>query len=149
MTNTKLELTTKQFGNIVIAVDSNGHGNSEAMYGGEEINIFLSDYRLYGDKAKACLNVIDRYKELDEIARKSIVAGFADNATIRFYFEDHFDNYEKEDLIDIFGVSKFGKMDIKQVVEKLEYSDLLFSIKDDELQISVDYMVSEEHYDEI
>ena len=145
----KFEFKTKYFGTIIIDVDDNGDGDTDVMYEDKEINIFLSDYSLYGDKVKVCLEIIDRYIELNEIAKKAMLENFTENETINYYFECHFDALEKEDLMEIFGVDEFQKMEIKSVIEKLEYPNLLFSIENDEINVSVDYKISEEYSDEI
>ena len=52
-------------------------------------------------------------------------------------------------MIEVFGVKDFKKINIKNVVDKLQYPNLLFSIDDDEINVSVDYMVSKDYSDEI
>ena len=145
----EFKFKTKYFGNIIIDVDSDGHGDTDVMYEDKEINIFLSEYSLYGDKVKVCLEIIDRYIELNEIAKKAMLENFTENKTINYYFECHFDALEKEDLMEIFGVDEFQKMDIKKVIERLEYPNLLFSIENGEIKVSVDYKISEAYSDEI
>jgi hypothetical protein len=145
----KFKFKTNYFGNIIIDVDDNGHGDTNVKYEGKEINIFMDDYAIYGDRVKICLEIIDKYIELNEIAKKVILENFTKNEAINYYFECHFDILGKEELMEVFGVDEFQKMDIKSVVEKLEYPNLLFSLEDDEIVVSVDYKVSEEYSDEI
>jgi hypothetical protein len=142
------KFTTKYFGEIIIN-ENDGHGDTDVKYNNQEINIFLSDYNNYGDKVKVCLKIMDKYVEMNEIAKKAILENFMENETIKYYFECHFDILEKEQLMEIFGVDNFEKMDIRNVVEKLKYPNLLFSIQDNEISVSVDYMVSKEYSDEI
>jgi hypothetical protein len=145
---TEFTFTTKCFGDITI-IEKGGHGNINAIYNNHEINIFLNDYSLYGDKAKICLEIIDKYIEIDEIAKKAIIEHFNKNEIIKYYFECHFDILDEEQLLEIFDVNNFAELDIKNVVEKFEYPNLLFNIQDIEITVSVDYMVSEEYSDEI
>jgi hypothetical protein len=140
--------STKYFGEIVVTED-NGHGNADVLYDNQEINIFLNDYNLYGDKVAVCLGILDKYVEINEIAKNAIVENFIENETVNYYFECHFDILEEEHLLEIFGVNSFEEMDIKSIVEKLEYPNLLFSIANNEIEVSVDYMVSKEYSDEI
>jgi hypothetical protein len=144
---TEFKFATKYFGEVVITVD-NEHGNADVKYNDQEINIFLSDYNNYGDKVKICLEIIDKYVEINDIAKKAILENFAENETVKYYFECHFDILEEE-LMEIFNTSNFKDMDINKVVEKLDYPNLLFSIDDDEMHVSVDYMVSKKYSDEI
>jgi hypothetical protein len=147
---TKFEFTTKYFGEIIIDVDDNGHGDTDVSYNNnQEINIFLSDYNDYGDKIKICLEIMDKYIEINEMAKKAIIEHFDENETIKYYFECHFDILEEEQIMEIFGVDNFQEMDIKNIVEKLEYPNLLFSKRNDGISVSVDYKISKEYSDEI
>jgi hypothetical protein len=145
---TEFTFTTKCFGDVTI-IEKGGHGNIDAIYNNHEINIFLNDYSLYGDKVKICLGIIDKYIGLDKIAKNAIMENFNRNEIIKYYFECHFDILEEEQLLKIFEANSFEELDIKNVVEKLEYPNLLFNIRDNEITVSVDYMVSKEYSDEI
>jgi len=140
--------STKYFGEIVIT-EEDGHGSADVLYDNQKISIFLCDYNLYGDKVKVCLGIMDKYVEINEIAKKAILENFIENETVKYYFECHFDILETEYLLEIFDVNSFEEMNIKSVVEKLEYPNLLFSIGNNEIKVSVDYMVSKEYSDEI
>jgi hypothetical protein len=142
------DFTTKYFGRIIIN-ENGGHGNADVKYDNQKINIFLSDYNIYGDKVITCVDILDKYVEINKIAKKAILSNFKRNGIIRYYFECHFDMLEEEQLMEIFGVNRFEEMDIKNVVEKLDYPNLLFSVKNNEISVSVDYMVSKEYSDEI
>jgi hypothetical protein len=142
------EFATKYFGKIVISEDDS-HGDVTVKYNNQEIGIFLCDYRVYGDKVKICLEIMDKYVEMNEAAKTAILENFSKNKTISYYFECHFDILDEEQLMEIFGVNNFQELDIKNVVEKLEYPDLLFSIENNEITVSVDYKVSKEYSDEI
>jgi hypothetical protein len=51
--------------------------------------------------------------------------------------------------MEIFGVDKFQEMDIRNIVEKMDYPNLLFSMENNEINVSVDYKIFEEYSDEI
>ena len=133
---------TKYFGEII--VDDEGFTN--AKYNDQEIRIFFYEYNCYGDKIKTCLEIIDKYIEVDEIARNEIVKNYPKNEIIKNYFKDHFVDYgfEEEQIIEIFGVKDFKDFDIRSTVEKLEYPNLIFGIEDGKIKLSVDYMVYKE-----
>lgn len=145
----ELEYKTKYFGNIIINKDDSS-GDCDVKFKDKDISIFFADYNLYGDKIKVCLEIIDKYIELHEIAKKTILESFAKNDTLNYYFECHFDLLEKADLVEFFGVDEFQKINIRDVVKKMTYPNLLFSIEDNEIEVSVDYKILEDYYsDEI
>jgi len=145
---TEFEFMTKYFGKIIIE-NYGGHGASNLKCDNHEIRIFLADFDTYGTKVKTCLEILDKYLEINEIAKKAILENFTENEIIKYYFECHFDVLEKDKLMEIFGIVNFQEMDMKSVVEKLEYPNLLFSIENNKINVSIDYMVSEKYSDEI
>jgi hypothetical protein len=136
---------TKYFGEITV----DDEDFSDVVYENTDINIFFSDMKLYDDKVKICIDMLDKYLEINNIAKKSIIENFSKNELIYYYFECHFDALEKEELCKIFGTDDFKKLDIEKIVNGLNYPDLIFIIEDGEIQLSVDYMVSKEYSDEI
>jgi len=145
---TKFQFNTKYFGKIIINEQS-GHGDTDVKYNNQEIGIFFSDYSIYGDKIKIVLKIIDKYLEINEIAKNAILENFNRNELLKYYFECHFDVLEEEKLMEIFHGNDFEKLDIKNTVEKLNYPDLLFSIENNKIIVSIDYMVSKKYSDEI
>ena len=144
--------TTKHFGEIELAIVEGGHwADFVTMYNGQEITVSFSDYSIYGDKIKVCWEIIDKYIQINEIAKKAIIENFPHKkGLVNYYFKCHFeDMLEDEELMEIFGVKNFNKLDIQKTVDKMEYPDLIFSIKDNKITFSVDYMVSKEYSDEI
>jgi hypothetical protein len=77
------------------------------------------------------------------------VENFPKNELIKSYFECHFDIWDEEQLLEILGVNDFEKLDIKNVAAKLPYPNLLFYLRDNEIAVSVDYMIAKEYSDEI
>jgi hypothetical protein len=51
--------------------------------------------------------------------------------------------------LQIFGTTDFDEIDIKEIVKKLPFPNLMISGEDDEMEISVDYMINEGISDEI
>jgi hypothetical protein len=143
--------TTKYFGEVEVDIDGSW-AEFDTTYDGQEITVSLSDYGIYGDKTKVCWEIIDKYVEINEIAKKAIIENFPEkNGTVNFYFKCHFDEniLDEETLFEVFGVKKFKELDIKTTVEKMAYPDLLFGIDDGKISFSVDYMVAREYSDEI
>jgi hypothetical protein len=139
---------TKYFGEIVID-ETNDFEYIEINYNGQEKHISLSDCNVYGEKLKICLDILDKYVEINEIGKRVIYENFPENETVKYYFECHFDVLEEKQILEIFGIKTFDEFDIKKTVEKLEYPNLLFGIENGEINISVDYKVSKEYSNEI
>ena len=145
-------ISTKYFGEVELSIEEGGAwADFDTAYNDQEITVSFSDYNIYGDKIKICWEIIDKYVELNEIAMKAIIESFPKkNGTVNYYFKCHFeDMLEDEELLEIFDVKSFKKLDIERTVKKLGYPDLIFAIKDGEITFSADYMVSKEYSDEI
>ncbi|MDR0525320.1 MAG: DUF2004 domain-containing protein, partial [Spirochaetaceae bacterium] len=140
---------TKYFGTIAID-EASDFEYIDVKYKDKDVNISLSDCNKLGDNLKVCLDIIDKYVEINEIAKKAVLENFPENETVKYYFECHFDILEEEQIFEIFGVETFDKFDIVKTVEKLDYPNLLFGIgKNNEINFSVDYKISKEYSDEI
>jgi hypothetical protein len=89
---------TKYFGEVELAIDEDGSwADFDTIYNGQEITVSLSDYGIYKDKIKVCWEIIDKYVEINEIAKKAIIENFPQkNGMVNFYFKCHFD----EDMLD-------------------------------------------------
>lgn len=139
---------TKYFGNITIT-SFDGDGDADVSYENQNIQIFLCEYENYGNKITECLTMLDKYVEINDIAKKAILENFSKDETVNYYFECHFDILEKEQLLELFGTTNFEEIDIKSVVNALKYPNLLFSIDDNQIELSVDYKLAKEYSDEI
>jgi hypothetical protein len=145
--------TTKYFGEVELFIDEDGsEADFDTTYKGQEIFVSFSKYGKYGDKTKVCWELIDKYAEINEIAKKAIIENFPiKNGTVNFYFKCHFDEdiLGEKTLLNIFGVKKFKDLDIKTTVEKLAYPNLFFSIYKGEISFFATYMASREYTEEI
>ena len=144
--------STKHFGEVELSIEEGGvWADFDTVYNEQEITVSFSDYNIYGDKIKICWEIIDKYVELNEIAKKAIIENFPKkNGIVNYYFKCHFeDMLEDEELLEIFDVKIFEELDIEKTVEKMEYPDLIFYIKDGKINFTVDYMVAKDYSDEI
>lgn len=139
---------TKYFGEILIDEQSEFE-YLDVNYKDKEINVSFSDCNIYGDKLKTCLRILDKYLEINALAKNGIIENFSENENLKYYFECHFDILDKKQVMEMFFVETFDKFDIKTVVDKLDYPSLLFSIEEGEIYFSVDYKVAEAYSDEI
>jgi hypothetical protein len=142
------EYTTKYFGKVSID-DTSEFESVEANYKGTEIRLSFHKCNIYGNKIKLCFEMLDKYIEINEVAKKAIVENFPKDDEVKYYFECHFDMWEEKTIIEIFGVKEFIKIDIKNIVENLKYPNFLFGIDNNKIKLSVDYMISKEYSDEI
>ncbi|MCL2157572.1 MAG: DUF2004 domain-containing protein [Methanobrevibacter sp.] len=133
-----------------IDIDESSFSESiDVKFKNKLINIYLSDCNIYGEKIKTFLEIIDRYTEINKIAKNAILENFTKNDIIQYYFQCHFDILEEEKVFKIFEVKTWEEFDLKKVVDELDYPDLLFQIENNKIIFSVDYQVSKEFSDEI
>jgi hypothetical protein len=144
--------TTKHFGEIVFDETSNAI-DFDVTFNGQKINICFNEFSLYRDKIQLCWDIIDQYDKLNEIAKSAIIEYFPQKkGAVNYYFKCHFedDMLDEDELLEVFGVNNFKKIDIKNVVAKMEYPDLNIWInKNNELDVCADYKVAPEYSDEI
>lgn len=108
-----MKFNTKYFGELDIEVE-NGDGSAFTSYDGQKLYFYFADFKSYGAKINVCLNVLDRYLQICEMAKAAIVQNFNKNETVRYYFECHFDVLESDTLTEIFGTDEFEKLDVKK-----------------------------------
>jgi len=145
----EIEFSTKYFGNIIVGADKCGDCDTYVDYNNQEIFISFSGYNIYDDKGKMFLEIVDNYFEINEIAKKSIIEHFPRSKILKYYFKWHFDTFRKSTIMEIFGVTSFKRMDIKNIVEKLKYPNLHCSVENDKINISISYMISRLYTHEI
>ena len=142
------QYSTKYFGIITID-ETSDFEYLDVEYQNQEINISLFGPNTNGEKLKTCLEIIDRYIEINAIAKKALQNNCLVNGIIPFYFEHHFNELNEEELQEVFGVKSFNEFDAKKAIDNFGYPDLLFSTEDDKLRLSVDYRVAKKYSDEI
>jgi hypothetical protein len=144
---------TKHFGEIFI--DSNKdfeYINAKININGIEKDIIftLCDCNIYENKIKNCLEIIDEYYELNNKAKEIIINEFENNnKTIIYYLKWHFNTLDKKILEKIFDVIDYEQINIKNIVNKLDYPELVFTIHNREIAVSVNYIISAEYSEEI
>jgi len=143
------QYVTKYFGSVSID-ETSGFESLDVEYQNQAIQISLFNIPCSnGDRLKTCLSIIDRYVEINEIAKKAMQENCLVSDTIKFYFEHHFNELNEEEIQEVFGVKTFDDFDATKTIGDLEYPDMLLSVKDDQLHLSVDYRVSKKYSDEI
>ena len=102
-----------------------------------KIEILISDKNINDGKIKTYLNIIDKYIEIKDIAKESIIKKHKTNRTIKNYFKECFYNLDEEKRIKIFGSNEYKKINLKCVIDKLEYPNLLISLNEKNNKILV------------
>jgi hypothetical protein len=124
--------TTKYFGDICINED-NDFEYIDLYYENNVIGVTLGDCNLYGNKLRICLEILDKYFEINEMTKKAIFENFPNDETVKNFFDRYFGGINKD--ID----------NIKKIVGKFEYADLTFGIENDQINFSIDYLPSKEY----
>ena len=148
---------TKYFGDVEVEVKEpdnkiNGYASFLAEYNFEQ-NIFVSiyDYNIMGNKLPLCWNIVNKYTEINKIAKKAIIKNFSEeNSIVKKYFEYFFEKeVRKREVINMFEVNNFEELDIRRLVKRLSYPDLTFYFVEDTIwQFSLDYAFLEYIYDD-
>ena len=152
MEDLEVELKTKYFGKIIMSISNDERAYGTAVfwteYKGKEILFILNDCIYYKkEKLSICLEIIDKYIELDKIVKQEILEKFSSNETINGYFKSQFDIMNEKKLLEIFGVTNFKKIDIKYCINKFEYPFLDFNIINNKVIVFADYYISPDYWE--
>ena len=149
---------TKYFGNIELSFDNspefeNGWATFHAKLDGQIITVHIEDYNIWGDKLKLCWDFIDKYLEINEIAKNAIIKYFPEencevNNYFKYFYENKIKKYGKDKIIEVFEVNDFKKLDIKTLIGKINYPGLSFNLEDGMITIYVEYTLLETFSDD-
>jgi 5-methylcytosine-specific restriction protein B len=137
-----VELTTIDWGNDTAIFPKNEGGeagDTGVTYNNQEITIFLYESGIYGDKVKVCFDILDKYLEINEIAKKAVIENMNTDEDLKNYFEYIFSSMNWN----LYGVPN-EEYFIKNFIENWAYPHLLFWISHDKITISVEYVLTEE-----
>ena len=149
--------TTKYFGNVEL---NNCYAFSP-IFNGQKIRIGISWWSSGNKEAEDILplfwETIDKYAEINEIAKKAIIdyydfpldaldedndehwVGLPDKIwSIQYFFETLFGYMPENELIEVFETKNLQELDIKKVVEKMFYPDLTIYLQSG-IQIGLSY----------
>ena len=152
--------TTKYFGEVELKYGNNGYGNNHIFiytdFKDQKISIYIENYDKFGDKLALVWELVDKYIEIHETAKKAIVKNFPKKkSVVHTFFKKHFDDdfyfaqseiyheYYKKYLVEKYGVTDFKKIDITSFVEKMDYPSLYFDFEDEIITIVLDYYIYE------
>jgi hypothetical protein len=143
---------TKLFDEIEIDIDE-ASGNAEilAAYNDSLILFTLHGCDVYADteNLKLCIEIMDKYIEIIEISKKAIIENYTEDENIKNYFEYFFNDLTDKELVQIFKVKDIAELGIKEITKNMEFPNILFYIENDELVISVNYIISVRYSDDL
>jgi len=152
--------TTKYFGDVKLDYGNNGYGSNHIFiytdFKDQKTSIYIENYDKYGDKLALVWELVDKYIEIHEIAKKAMIENFPKKkSVVHKFFKEHFsDNfyfakseiyskYYKKHLAEKYGVTDFKKINITSFVEKMDYPSLSFDIDDGIITVVLDYYIYE------
>jgi len=140
---------TEKFG--IISLNENSiREECRINYMNQKINLEFTEFNIYGDKTQFMLEIItilNKYDELNKIAKSAIIENYSKNEQIKGYFNGHFDFFNNEKQILIFGEKMYSSIDIvENILENTENIILQFGLNRPmyELYISIDYHIFKE-----
>ena len=87
---------SEKYGGKII-FDKNNDGKSVCVKcKNTEINISVSECDIYGEKLKLCSDIIEKYIEINEMAKKAVSEIFSKKGTVKYYLECKFNIGEKD-----------------------------------------------------
>jgi hypothetical protein len=136
---------TKHFGKLTID-ENNNKERAFLRYKETIIGISMFNCNKYGENIKICFEIIDKYFEINEMGKKAIMENFDKNENIKKYFRNMFNTYGEKGFIEIFGIEKIEKLNIKKIIREIHYPDINFDIENDKIILSINYNVDEYKY---
>jgi hypothetical protein len=111
---------TKYFGELII--DETNEEEISIKFIGKDIRIALPEWIINDrNKVKRCFEVMDKYIEIDDTAKKSIIGNYPQNKRAKMNSKYYFYNLENNKKIEAFGIINDDRKDI---VEKLMNQEL-------------------------
>jgi hypothetical protein len=146
------KFNTKYFGEITLTYSDvmEDWAECSTVYNGKVITFCFAEWKKFGDKQKTCLEIIDSYMAINEMAKNAIIYNFYVDKAVEDYFKYFFDEMATSELLEVFGTTDFKKMDINSVVKKLVYPNILFNfVQDNVLSFNVDYFVHDSYFNDM
>ena len=147
---------TKYFGNVEVKFTDipnfdNIYASFWAVFNCQNILVSIFDYDIIGDKLALCWSIVDKYPEINKIAKKAMVKNFYEKESkVNEYFKYYFEKMAINEILikKVFGVNDFERININNLIEQLNYPNLDFYFEDNILTFSVDYAFLENYFDD-
>jgi hypothetical protein len=139
---------TKQFGEISFHVHSGSTiGSTDLKYDNQKINIFIPDIWTHTEKITPCLNIIEKYFEINNMAKNELLNNYKENKVIKEYFKYNYRTMYNEERLKVFSTVKYRKIDFPAIIKNLSYPVLHIRLNDEnnnKLEVSLDFILAKD-----
>jgi hypothetical protein len=145
-----IDCSTKIFGEIILD-ETKEYEKIYIKYNESKLTIGIPNcFMKNSDELKMCIEIMDKYLEINEIAKNEVVEkhnkeNVRYSGRVKHFFEYIFHNYGNEERFELFGTNIFKDIDVKYIFKKIDYPDLLFvrgNHDDNKIEFWLNYIVS-------
>jgi hypothetical protein len=86
-----------------------------------------------------CLHTVNNYFEINSSVKKAMLSAFEGNKSLHGFFKYCYSLFPRYESVGIFGTGEFKTVNLENVVKKLKYPDIWFTVENDNLTISFWY----------
>jgi len=86
-----------------------------------------------------CLNTVNNYFEINSTVKKAMLSAFEGNKSLHGFFKYCYSLFPRYESVGIFGTGEFKTVNLENVVKKLKYPDIWFTVENNNLKISFWY----------
>ena len=87
----------------------------------------------------ACLHTVNNYFEINSAVKKAMISAFEGNKSLHGFFKYCYSLFPRYESVGIFGTGEFKTVNLENVVKKLKYPDIWFTVENNNLKISFWY----------
>jgi len=136
---------TKQFGEISFHVwPDDDYGHTDIHYQNQKIEIFIPDIWTHTKKIAPCLDIIEKYFDINETAKNTLLNNYKENKVIKEYFKFNFRKMYNEERLKVFSTVKYKKIDFPAIIKNLSCPVLHIDLNEanNELEVSLSYVLT-------
>jgi hypothetical protein len=129
---------TKSFGEVdfsyiaeILGVDIRHYKHQIHLdFSGDYINQKIVD---------TCLHAVDNYFEINSVVKQTMLSTFQENKYLHNFFKCCYNIFPRYESVRIFGTEEFKMINLENVVKKLNYPDISFTVDKNNLTINFWY----------
>ena len=129
---------TKSFGEVDFGNIAEITG-IEIRYKKQRINLHFYSGYINKEIIDTCLYTVNNYFEINNVVKQAIITDFQKNKSLQGFFNCCYNCFPRYESVRIFGKEEFNMINIENVVKKLKYPDIRFSIDNNNFTISLCY----------